>query len=41
MLHLLQLASDDAEHSLKDAVPARADTFQLTDTEMDQGWLNS
>src|ERR1700736_5920225 len=33
MLHLLRLASDDAEHTLKDAVPALADIFQLTDAE--------
>ena len=33
MLHLLRFASDGAEHTLKDAVPALADTFQLTDTE--------
>ena len=33
MLHLLRLALDGAEHSLKDAVPALADTFQLADTE--------
>jgi restriction system protein len=33
MLHLLRLASDGEEHSLKDAVPALADTFQLTDSE--------
>jgi restriction system protein len=33
MLHLLRLASDGAEHSLKDAVPALADTFQLTEAE--------
>src|ERR1700730_2155482 len=28
-----RLASDGAEHSLKDAVPALADTFQLTEVE--------
>ena len=33
MLHLLKLASDGAEHTMKDAVPALAETFQLTDTE--------
>src|ERR1700675_4345833 len=33
MLHLLRLASDRAEHTLKDAVPALADVFQLTDAE--------
>jgi restriction system protein len=33
MLHLLRLASDGAEHTLKDAVPALADIVQLTDTE--------
>src|SRR6266403_1686884 len=33
MLHLLKLASDGAEHTLKDAVPALADIFHLTDTE--------
>jgi restriction system protein len=33
MLHLLRLASDGAEHTLKDAVPALADMFRLTDTE--------
>jgi restriction system protein len=33
MLHLLRLASDGAELSLKDAVPALADIFQLTDDE--------
>jgi restriction system protein len=33
MLHLLKLASDGAEHTLKDAVPALADIFQLTDAE--------
>jgi restriction system protein len=33
MLHLLKLASDGAEHTLKDAVPAIADIFQLTDAE--------
>jgi len=33
MLHLLRLASDGSEHTLKEAVPALADTFQLTDTE--------
>jgi restriction system protein len=33
MRHLLRLASDGAEHTLKDAVPALADSFQLTDTE--------
>src|ERR1700723_3507015 len=33
MLHLVRLASNGAEHTLKDAVPALADTFQLTDAE--------
>jgi len=33
MLHLLRLASEGAEHTLKDAVPALADIFQLTDAE--------
>jgi Mrr N-terminal domain len=33
MLHLLNLASDGAEHTLKDAVPALAETFRLTDAE--------
>jgi restriction endonuclease Mrr len=33
MLHLLRLASDGAEHALKDAVPALTDIFQLTDAE--------
>jgi hypothetical protein len=33
MLHLLRLASDGAEHTLKNAVPALADIFQLTDAE--------
>jgi restriction system protein len=33
MLHLLTLASDGAEHTLKDAVPPLADIFQLTDAE--------
>src|SRR6202035_2748562 len=33
MLHLLRLASDGAEHTLKDVVPALADIFQLTDAE--------
>jgi restriction system protein len=33
MLHLLRLASDGTEHTLKDAVPALADIFQLTDAE--------
>jgi restriction system protein len=33
MLHLLRLASDGTEHTLKDAVPALAGTFQLTDAE--------
>jgi len=33
MLPLLRLASDGAEHTLKDAVPALADIFQLTDAE--------
>jgi restriction system protein len=33
MLHLLRLASDGVEHSLKGAVPTLAETFQLTDTE--------
>src|ERR1700680_3427055 len=33
MLHLLRLASDGAEHTLKDAVPALADIFHLTDAE--------
>jgi restriction system protein len=33
MLHLLRLASDRAEHTLKYAVPALADTFHLTDAE--------
>jgi restriction system protein len=33
MLHLLRLASDGAEHTLKDAVPALADPFHLTDVE--------
>src|SRR6202051_539116 len=33
MLHLLRFASDDAEHNLKDAVPALADIFHLTDAE--------
>jgi restriction system protein len=33
MLHLLRLASDGAEHSLKDVVPALAEIFQLTDAE--------
>jgi restriction system protein len=33
MLHLLRLASDGAEHTLKDAVPALADIFDLTDSE--------
>jgi restriction system protein len=32
-LHLLRLASDGAEHTLKDAVPALADMFHLTDAE--------
>jgi restriction system protein len=33
MLHLLKLASGGAEHTLKDAVSALADIFQLTDAE--------
>jgi restriction system protein len=33
MLHLLRLASDGAEHTLKDAVPALADIFHLTNAE--------
>jgi restriction system protein len=33
MLHLLRLASDGVEHTLKDALPALADIFQLTDAE--------
>jgi restriction system protein len=33
MLYLLRLASEGAEHTLKDAVPALADIFQLTDAE--------
>jgi restriction system protein len=33
MLHLLRLASDGAEHTLKDAVPALADIFRLTNAE--------
>src|ERR1700738_5162998 len=33
MLHLLRSASNGAEHTLKDAVPAHADIFQLTDAE--------
>src|ERR1700687_2059653 len=33
MLHLLRLASDGAEHTLKDAVPVLADIFHLTDAE--------
>jgi restriction system protein len=33
MLHLLRLASDGAEHTLKDAIPALADIFHLTDAE--------
>src|ERR1700675_4004475 len=33
MLHLLGLASDGAEHTLKDAVPALADIFHLTTAE--------
>jgi restriction system protein len=33
MLDLLRLTSDGAEHTLKDAVPALADIFQLTNTE--------
>jgi restriction system protein len=33
MLDLLRLASDGAEHTLKDAVPALADIFDLTDAE--------
>jgi restriction system protein len=33
MLHLLRLVSDGVEHTLKDAVPALADIFQLTDAE--------
>jgi len=33
MLHLLRLASDGGEHTLKDAVPALADIFHLTDAE--------
>jgi restriction system protein len=33
MLHLLRLASDGAEHTLKGAVPALADIFHLTDAE--------
>jgi restriction system protein len=33
MLPLLGLAVDGAEHTLKDAVPALADVFQLTDAE--------
>jgi restriction system protein len=33
MLHLLKYASDGAEHTLKDAVPALADIFHLTDAE--------
>jgi restriction system protein len=36
MLHLLKLASDGAEHTLKDAIPALADTFKLTDAERTQ-----
>src|SRR5271157_4932072 len=33
MLHLLRLASDGTEHTLKDAVAALADTFKLTEAE--------
>jgi restriction system protein len=33
MLHLLRLASDCEEHTLKDAVPVLADIFHLTDAE--------
>jgi len=33
MLHLLRYASDDAEHTLKDAVPTLAGTFRLTEAE--------
>ena len=33
MLHLLRLASDGAEHTLKDAVTALADMFKLTEAE--------
>src|ERR1700733_7099539 len=33
MLHLLRLTSEGAEHTLKDAVRALADVFQLADGE--------
>jgi restriction system protein len=33
MLHLVRLASDGGEHTLKEAVPALADIFRLTDAE--------
>lgn len=33
MLHLLKLASDGVEHTLKDVVPALANLFQLTEAE--------
>ena len=36
MLPLLRLASDGAEHTLKDAVPALAAIFQLTDAERNE-----
>jgi len=36
MLHLLRLASDGTEHTLKEAVPVLADTFELTDAERTQ-----
>jgi restriction system protein len=33
MLHLVRLASDGGEHTLKEAVPALADIFRLTGAE--------
>jgi restriction system protein len=33
LLHLFRLASDGAEHTLRNAVPALADIFRLTDAE--------
>ena len=33
MLHLLRLASNGVEHTLKDVVPALATLFQLTEAE--------
>ena len=40
MLPLLELAGDQQEHSLRQAVDALAEQFHLTDTERAQLYLN-